>query len=149
MITWETWRLPLLIIHVLCVVAVGACCGVILLHPKSLAGRAGVSLFWVFLLGCAITGGMLYPAFETRILWEKLGYTHGLGERLFRVKVHFAVAALTLAPLLPRVSRNAESCQVSSRWPRIIQHACIMLVTLTFVCALIAAGLIRHGGTGS
>lgn len=137
MITWETWRVPLLILHVLCVVAVGACCGGILLRPKSLAGRAGVSLLWVFLLGCAITGGMLYPAFETRILWEKLGYTHGLGEHLFRVKVHMAVTTFAMALLLPRVFRSAASGQLSSRWPRIMRHACVMLAMLTFVCALI------------
>ena len=149
MITWETWRIPLLVMHMLCVAGTGACCGGLLLRPHRLAGRTAISLLWVFLLGCAITGGMLYPAFETRILWEKLGYTNGLGERLFRVKVHLAVISMTLALLLPRVSRALSGGLVSGRWPRLMQQICIMLVLLTLLCAIAAEGVIRHGGAGS
>lgn len=148
-ITWESWRIPLLVIHVLCVAGAGVCCGGILLGPQRLSGRLGISLLWVFLLGSAITGGMLYPAFETRILWEKLGYAHGLGERLFRVKVHLAVVSLALALLLPRISRAVSVGQVTGRWPRLMQQVCIVLVFLTLLCTFAAEGVIRYGGAGS
>ncbi|HOQ90981.1 MAG TPA: hypothetical protein PLO53_12390 [Candidatus Hydrogenedentes bacterium] len=147
MITWESWRIPLLAAHVVCVAGACGCCAGALFKPGHPAGRISLSLLWIFLLGCAITGGMLYPAFETRMLWEKLGYTHGLGERLFRVKVHLAVTSLVTALLLPRLSRAVMSGGASDRLARGLVKVCVLLTALTLICVVVASGLIRHGGT--
>jgi len=148
-VTWETWRIPLLAAHGLCAAGVVLSLAGMLLYPERRAGRVAMSLLWLLLLGSAVTGGMLYPTFETRVLWEKLGYTHGWGERLFRAKTHLAVMAIAPALLLPRLRRLALSDQVSPRMVRVAQTFIAALIALALTLCILAEGLIRHGGWGA
>ncbi len=146
LLTWEAHRSLLLALHGACALGSLACVAGFWRFSAPGRKQACASLLWLFLLGCAVTGGMLYPAFETRALWEKLGYTGGWGERFFRVKTHLAVTALAVSLLFPRLHRAARTGQARSTAAQAIAIAASALVALTLLVGVTAIALVRHGG---